>query len=56
MAVSVQPMHPVAHLPLVLGVLRRLEVVTVIDHLLPPHPAHVLLVVFQKWTWRLLWL
>ena len=42
MAVSVQRIHPVAHLPLVLGVLRRLEVATVIDHLLPPHPAHVL--------------
>jgi len=42
MAVSVQHMHPVAHWPLVLGVLRRLEVATVIDHLLPPHPAHVL--------------
>ena len=42
MAVSVQHIHPVAHLPLVLGVLRRLEVATVIDHLLPPHPAHVL--------------
>jgi transposase len=42
MAVSVQHIHPVAHLPLVLGVLRRLEVATIIDHLLPPHPAHVL--------------
>src|SRR5215467_6530382 len=42
MAVSVQHIHPVAHLPLVLGVLRRLEVATVIDRLLPPHPAHVL--------------
>jgi len=27
-------------LPLVLGVLRRLEVATVIDRLIPPHPAH----------------
>src|SRR5215471_6165902 len=42
MAVSVQHIHPVAHLPLVLGVLRRLEVATIVDHLLPPHPAHVL--------------
>jgi hypothetical protein len=42
MAVSVQQMYPVAHLPLVLGVLRRLEVATVIDRLIPPHPAHVL--------------
>src|SRR5918999_1134382 len=40
MAVSVQQIYPIAHLPLVLGVLRRLEVATVIDRLLPPHPAH----------------
>ena len=40
MAIAVQTMHPVAPLPLVLGVLRRLEVATVIDRLLPPHPAH----------------
>ena len=42
MAMAVQQIHPVAHLPLVLGVLRRLEVATVIDRLIPPHPAHVL--------------
>jgi hypothetical protein len=30
MARAVQQMHPVAHLPLVLGVLRRLAVATVI--------------------------
>ena len=42
MAVSIQQIHPVAHLPLVLGVLRRLEVAAIIDRLLPPHPAHVL--------------
>ena len=40
MAVSVQQSYPIAHLPLVLGVLRRLEVATVIDCLIPPHPAH----------------
>src|SRR5262244_3784410 len=40
MAIAVQQIHPVAHLPLVLGVLRRLEVATVIDHLILPHPAH----------------
>ena len=40
MAVSVQQIHPIAHLPLVLGVLRRLEVSTVLDRLIPPHPAH----------------
>jgi transposase len=38
---AVQQIYPVAHLPLVLGVLRRLEVATVIDGLIPPHPAHV---------------
>ena len=42
MAIAVQQIHPGAHLPLVLGVLRRLEVATVIDRLIPPHPAHVL--------------
>src|SRR5712691_8133190 len=42
MAMAVQQIHPVAHLPLVLGVLRRLEVATVLDRLIPPHPAHVL--------------
>ena len=42
MAIAVQQIRPVAHLPLVLGVLRRLEVATVIDRLIPPHPAHVL--------------
>lgn len=40
MVMAVQTIHPVAHLPLVLGVLRRLEVATVIDRLIPPHPAH----------------
>src|SRR5215831_943213 len=42
MAMTVQQMHPVAHLPFVLGVLRRLEVATVVDRLIPPHPAHKL--------------
>jgi transposase len=40
MAMTVQQIHPVAHLPLILGVLRRLEVATLIDGLIPPHPAH----------------
>ena len=40
MAMTVQQMHPVAHWPLVRGVLRRLEVATVLDRLIPPHPAH----------------
>jgi Domain of unknown function (DUF4277) len=39
MAVSVPPMPPIAHLPLVLGGVRRLEVATVLDRLIPPHPA-----------------
>jgi hypothetical protein len=42
MALTVQRVYPVAHLPLVLGVLRRLEMATVIDRLLPSSPAHVL--------------
>ena len=41
MAIAVQQIHPIAHLPLVLGVLRRLEVAAVIDRLIPPHAAHV---------------
>src|SRR5919108_537185 len=40
MTTTIQQIHPVAHLPLVLGVLRRLEVATIIDRLIPPHPAH----------------
>jgi hypothetical protein len=42
MAIAVQQIHPIAHLPLVLGVLRRLEDATIIDRLILPHPAHVL--------------
>jgi transposase len=42
MAIAVQQIRPVAYLPLVLGVLRRLEVASLIDDLIPPHPAHVL--------------
>jgi transposase len=42
MAIAVQQIQPVAHLPLILGVLRRLEVAIIIDRLIPPHPAHVL--------------
>jgi transposase len=40
MPVSVQQSYPIVHLPFVLGVLRRLEVATVIDGLIPSHPAH----------------
>jgi hypothetical protein len=42
MAVAVSEMRPVAHLPLILGLLRKLEVATIIDRLLPPHPDNVL--------------
>lgn len=40
MAIAVQQIRPVAHVPLVLGVLRRLKVASLIDDLIPPHPAH----------------
>src|ERR671922_2756709 len=40
MVMTVQQIRPVAHLPLVLGVLRRLKVASLIDDLIPPHPAH----------------
>jgi transposase len=40
MTIAVQQIYPVAHLPLILGVLRRLEVAPLIDQLIPPHPAH----------------
>src|SRR5215471_1547633 len=42
MALSVQQMRPMAHVPFILGVLRRLEVATVIESLIAPHPKHVL--------------
>ena len=42
MAMTVPQIPPVAHVPLVLGVLRRLEVAMVVDGLIPPPPAHVL--------------
>ena len=42
MPVSIRRLAPVAHLPLVLGVLRKLEVAQLIDTMIPPHPAHVL--------------
>src|SRR4030095_10632758 len=40
MAIAGQQIYPVAPLPFILGVLRRLEVATIIDRLIPPHPAH----------------
>jgi len=42
MAIAVQQVYPIAHVPLILDVLRRLEMATVIDHLIPPHPTHML--------------
>jgi hypothetical protein len=42
MAMAVQQIYLLAHLPLVLGLLRRLEVATVSDRLIPLHPAPVL--------------
>jgi transposase len=41
MAIAVSEIRPVAHLPLVLGMLRKLEVRVLIDTLLPPHPDNV---------------
>ena len=42
MAVTMQHIRPVAHLPLVLGGVRKLNIAALIDTCCPPHPAHVL--------------
>ena len=42
MAVAIHQISPVAHLPLVLGVVRKLHVAALIETFCPPHPAHVL--------------
>src|SRR5215470_7281694 len=42
MALAIHQISPVAHLPLVLGVVRKLKVAALIDTFCPPHPAHVL--------------
>jgi hypothetical protein len=42
MAIAIHQINPVAHLPLVLGVIRKLKVAALIDTFCPPHPAHVL--------------
>ena len=42
MTVSIGRLAPVAHVPLVLGALRKLEVAQIIDTMIPPNPAHVL--------------
>ena len=42
MALAIHQISPVAHLPLVLGVVRKLNVAALIDTFGPPHPANVL--------------
>ena len=42
MAVAMHQSSPVAHLPVVLGVVRKLNVAALIDTFCPPPPAHVL--------------
>src|SRR5215831_6606615 len=42
MAVTIQHLRPVAHLPLVLGGVRKLNIAALIDTFCPPHPANVL--------------
>jgi Domain of unknown function (DUF4277) len=42
MVIAIQQISPVAHLPLVLGVIRKLNVAALIDTCCPPHPANVL--------------
>jgi Domain of unknown function (DUF4277) len=42
MAMTVRAVKPVAHLPLVLGVRRKLDIAMRIDERVPPHPANVL--------------
>ena len=42
MAALINAIAPVAHLPVVLGMLRKLEVATISDAILPPAPRHVL--------------
>src|SRR5262249_29861548 len=42
MALTIQQSSPVAHWPLVLGVVRKLNVAALIDPFCPPHPAHIL--------------
>jgi Domain of unknown function (DUF4277) len=42
MVIAIQRISPVAHVPLVLGVIRKLNVAALIDTCGPPHPAKVL--------------
>ena len=39
---AMQQMRPVAHLPLVLGVVRKRNVAALLDTFCPPHPAPIL--------------
>jgi hypothetical protein len=39
--VSIDRVAPVAHLPLVLGVLRKLDVAGLVDSFIAPHPEQV---------------
>ena len=42
MAMMMQQISPVAHLPLVRGVVRTLNGAALLDTFCPPHPAHIL--------------
>jgi transposase len=42
MAIVIHQISPAAHLPLVLGVVRKLNVAALIDTFCPPHPANIL--------------
>ena len=42
MAVAVRGLSPVAHLPVVLGLLRKLKVASLIDEMIPPHCDNVM--------------
>jgi len=42
MAMTMQQISPVAHLPLVLGVVRKRNVAALIDTFCPPRPAHII--------------
>jgi hypothetical protein len=41
-AITLHQISPVAHWPLILGMLRKLDVAAIIDGMLPPNPAPVL--------------
>ena len=41
MVVAIQQISPGAHVPLVLGVIRKLQVAALLATFCPPHPAHV---------------